>query len=76
VSPQARQGFGTLMIRRVLALQLEGDVVLDYRLEGLLRAISASLAAVEEREVPRPLEKGIALTPRAGDQLLQAETGH
>jgi hypothetical protein len=45
------------MIRRVLALQLEGDVVLDYRLETLLSMISASLTAVEEREVT-PLGKG------------------
>ena len=50
VSPPTRTGFGSVLIRRVLALQLNGDVVIDYCPEGLRCVISASLEDVQEQE--------------------------
>ena len=51
VSPPTRTGFGSVLIRRVLALQLKGDVVIDYCPQGLRCVIGASLADVLDQEM-------------------------
>nr|CAD6430219.1 histidine kinase [Rhizobium sp. Q54] len=43
VRPPEREGFGTLMIERVLSQQLQADVKLEYLPEGLLFQIAASM---------------------------------
>lgn len=46
----SRSGFGSLLIRS-LATELNGCVNLDYRLEGLVCEIEASLEAISEKQV-------------------------
>lgn len=46
VAPPQREGFGTLMIARVLSQQLQAKVKLDYRPEGLSCRIEAPLASI------------------------------
>jgi PAS domain S-box-containing protein len=45
VPPRGRRGFGSLLIERALAQDLDGDVVLDFRREGLVCSIDAPLPA-------------------------------
>jgi two-component sensor histidine kinase len=40
VTPPSRKGFGTRVIERGLAHELEGTAYLDYRLDGLVCTIS------------------------------------
>jgi PAS domain S-box-containing protein len=48
VSPPTRKGFGSLMIERVLAEQLEGGVTIAYDPGGVVCDIAAPLATVME----------------------------
>ncbi len=48
VTPPTRQGFGSIMIERVLADQLEGGVTMRYELSGLVCSIDAPLDAVRD----------------------------
>ncbi|MCJ8518658.1 sensor histidine kinase [Rhizobium tarimense] len=53
VAPPKREGFGTLMIERVLSQQLQADVHLDYRPEGLhcrIKAPADKMAAASDRD--------------------------
>jgi two-component sensor histidine kinase len=47
VAPPVRRGFGTDLIGRALAADLNGDVALDFRPEGLVCSISAPLPRAE-----------------------------
>lgn len=48
VSPPKRKGFGSLMIERVLAEQLEGGVTIAYEPDGVRCDIDAPLSSVKE----------------------------
>lgn len=48
VSPPTRTGFGSIMIERVLAEQLEGGVTITYDVSGVVFAIDAPLDAVQD----------------------------
>ncbi len=48
VTPPARRGFGTAMIERVLAIQLDARVKIDFFVSGLVCTIDAPLARVQE----------------------------
>ena len=51
VSVPARKGFGSLMIERALAAQVDGEVKIDYAESGVVCAIDAPLLAVAERDL-------------------------
>ena len=48
VSVPERKGFGSIMIERALAVQLDGEVKIDYAASGVVCSIDAPLAAVAE----------------------------
>jgi len=48
VAAPTRQGFGTLMIERGLAAELQGDVRIDYRPSGVVCTIDAPLDVLRE----------------------------
>lgn len=48
VSPPSHRGFGSLMIERALAQDLEGTVTMDFRKEGLVCTIKASVPDLGE----------------------------
>lgn len=48
VVPPTRTGFGSIMIERALAAQLEGSVSIEYEPGGIVCTIDAPLAAVRE----------------------------
>jgi PAS domain S-box-containing protein len=50
VSAPQRKGFGSLMIERALAVQVDGDVTIEYAPNGLSCRIDAPLAAIAESE--------------------------
>lgn len=50
VEPPSRKGFGTMLIDRVLKVQLEADVAMDYQRSGLEMALSLPLK--RDRLVP------------------------
>lgn len=50
VMPPSHEGFGTILIERVLKVQLEADVSVDYRSSGL--QLTLSLVLRRERLVP------------------------
>jgi two-component sensor histidine kinase len=58
VTPPDHQAFGTLLVKRMLAMELRGQVELDFRPEGLVCRVSAPVpvagrgAASEARGVP------------------------
>jgi two-component sensor histidine kinase len=45
VAPPSRRGFGSRMIERALAAELQGKVALSFEPEGLVCALEASLPA-------------------------------
>lgn len=47
VKPPERQGFGTRLIKQIVARALRADVVMDYRPEGLICRMTAPRATVE-----------------------------
>ena len=47
VKPPEREGFGTVLIKQVFARALKADVVLDYRLQGLICRMKLSRATLE-----------------------------
>ena len=49
VQPPKHKGFGSRMIERALALQLSGNVTIDYAESGLVCAIDAPLEAVRDK---------------------------
>ena len=51
VSAPERKGFGSLMIERALAVQVDGEVKIDYADSGIVCSIDAPLAAVAEGDV-------------------------
>jgi PAS domain S-box-containing protein len=51
VSAPERKGFGSLMIERALAVQIDGEVTIDYAESGVVCSIDAPLAAVAEADV-------------------------
>jgi two-component sensor histidine kinase len=57
VTPPAREGFGTRLIQRNLAPAIGGNVVVEYRLEGLVCVI----------EVPLKSEAAAAATPPSAE---------
>jgi two-component sensor histidine kinase len=48
VAPPARKGFGSRLIERNLAYDLDGEVKIDYRPEGVVCTIVSSLEAAGE----------------------------
>ncbi len=48
VAPPRRHGFGTLMIKRGLAAELQGEVEIDYRPAGVVCTIDAPLNVLRE----------------------------
>lgn len=48
VHPPTRRGFGSRMIERGLAVELQGTAKIDYRPTGVVCAIDAPLAAIRE----------------------------
>jgi two-component sensor histidine kinase len=50
VSPPTRKGFGSTMIERVLAEQLEGGVTIGYDPGGLVCMIDAPFGTVQDAE--------------------------
>jgi two-component sensor histidine kinase len=51
VSAPERKGFGSLMIERALAVQVDGQVKIDYADGGVVCSIDAPMAAVAEGDV-------------------------
>jgi two-component sensor histidine kinase len=51
VSAPERKGFGSLMIVRALAVQVDGEVQIDNADSGVVCTIDAPLAAVAEGNV-------------------------
>jgi two-component sensor histidine kinase len=49
VSPPAHRGFGSRMIERGLSAELQGEVRIDWRPEGVVCTIDAPLDAIQER---------------------------
>jgi len=47
VSPPVRRGFGSRMLELALPNELQGEVLVDYRVEGLDCSVEAPLAAVD-----------------------------
>lgn len=47
VKPPSRQGFGTMLIEQVIKRTLRADIVVDYRLEGLVCRMTLPRSAVE-----------------------------
>ncbi len=47
VKPPARQGFGTRLIKKVVAKALRADVAMDYRPEGLVCRMTVPISALE-----------------------------
>lgn len=47
VKPPARQGFGTRLIKKVVARSLRADVAMDFRPEGLICRMTVPRAALE-----------------------------
>jgi two-component sensor histidine kinase len=50
VAPPSRRGFGSRMIERGLAAELQGEARIDWRPEGVVCTIDAPLAAIHERD--------------------------
>ena len=48
VMQPTRTGFGSRMIERALAMQLSGQVTIDYQPAGLVCTIDAPLAAIRD----------------------------
>jgi PAS domain S-box-containing protein len=48
VHPPTRKGFGSRMIERALAVELQGSAKIDYRPTGVVCAIDAPLDAIQE----------------------------
>lgn len=46
VEPPTRQGFGSMLIERSIAYELDGKATVDYRREGFTCTISAPLSAI------------------------------
>jgi two-component sensor histidine kinase len=46
VEPPTRQGFGSMLIERSIAYELDGKATVDYRREGFTCTISAPLNAI------------------------------
>ncbi|WP_439574045.1 PAS domain S-box protein [Phreatobacter sp.] len=49
VAPPSRQGFGTLLLQRLFASQLGGEVAIDYRPGGIVARLEVVLRADEQR---------------------------
>ncbi|MFP5077994.1 PAS domain-containing protein [Rhizobium sp. YIM 134829] len=45
----SRTGFGSRLVEKGLAAELRGEVVIDYRMDGLICEITAPLASIESR---------------------------
>jgi two-component sensor histidine kinase len=52
VSPPAHRGFGSRMIERGLAAELQGEVHIDWQPQGVVCTIDAPLAAIHDEEAP------------------------
>jgi two-component sensor histidine kinase len=52
VQPAARKGFGSRMIERGLAVELQGSAKIDYRPTGVVCSIDAPLGAIQEGPSP------------------------
>ena len=50
VSPPAHRGFGSRMIERGLAAELQGEVRIDWRPEGVVCTIDAPLSAIHDED--------------------------
>jgi two-component sensor histidine kinase len=50
VAPPSRRGFGSRMIERGLAAELQGEARIDWRPEGVVCTIDAPLDAIHERD--------------------------
>jgi two-component sensor histidine kinase/CHASE1-domain containing sensor protein len=61
VEPPTRQGFGSMLIERSIAYELDGKATVDYRREGFTCTISAPMSAIRPfaQEHPRavPLQQ-------------------
>jgi two-component sensor histidine kinase len=53
VAPSKRRGFGSLLIERSIAYELDGSAEIDYREEGLVCTITAPLRAVRSFAQPQ-----------------------
>jgi PAS domain S-box-containing protein len=54
VMPATRRGFGSLLIERSIAYELDGSAEVDYRQEGLICTIAAPLRTVRSFAQPHP----------------------
>jgi two-component sensor histidine kinase len=68
VSPPTRVGFGTRLIERGLAADLNGNVHLDYPREGVVCTIRASLEETDEATPTPPLRRPTAAKARRGEE--------
>jgi two-component sensor histidine kinase len=57
VAPPAEEGFGSFLIKRVVAGELSGTAQLDFAVTGLTCTIEAPASAVVEGEVVHPLRQ-------------------
>lgn len=58
VLPPASEGFGSRMLKRVLASQISGSVALDYLPEGLVCTIRAPVGSLAGEPEPAPPQAG------------------
>ena len=63
VAPPDERGFGSMLIERSIAYELDGDARLEYRPEGLICTISAPLRAIR----PFGIETQATMLPRGTD---------
>jgi len=54
VAPRARRGFGATLLEDVTGRELDGEVTLDFRREGVTAVIRAGSAAITQPLAPEP----------------------
>ncbi len=54
VAPRARRGFGATLLEDVTGRELDGDVALDFRREGVTAVIRAGASAITQPLAPEP----------------------
>jgi two-component sensor histidine kinase/CheY-like chemotaxis protein len=54
VAPRTRRGFGATLLEEVTGRELEGDVTLDFRREGVSAVVRASASAITPPLTPEP----------------------
>lgn len=68
VAPPTRRGFGSVIINEAVPFELEGDVTIDYRPEGLIMEVALPDTLVAARSAPVDNEHVVAEMVSAADR--------